>query len=332
MLLEQMDATRMLRWCLSRNTPVLIYLTLIGVYFALVDAFTLANGGGLAPTTFLLLLLLCALVILLLRTRLRDVVPLVLIFYGWQLLRPFSAAAGRGAAFVRHGEQVISLESKLFGGHIPTLALQHAWYTPGNLHWYDYAATFLYGFHFLLPVAFSLLLWFRDQALFRRFLVTLLVVSLASYVTYMIFPTTPPWMASEMRLLHPASIDSHVRLIRQAVFGSLSTGDFPSSLMNRSNDPDAIAAMPSLHAAYPTIALVTCAFHYRKLVPIALLYCLSLWLSIVYIGDHYVVDIVVGVVYATIGSFGVRILWGKYIQLRRSAALSEQPLGRLETE
>lgn len=64
--------------------------------------------------------------------------------------------------------------------------------------------------------------------------------------------------------------------------------------------------MPSLHAAWPTLVFLFCLFYWRPLAPFALLYCFGLWFSIVYIGDHYVIDALVGILYAVIAFFAVR--------------------------
>jgi membrane-associated phospholipid phosphatase len=67
--------------------------------------------------------------------------------------------------------------------------------------------------------------------------------------------------------------------------------------------PNAVAAMPSLHAAYPFFfALIIRKIWGNKWFYLSLIYPVSIWVGIVYLGEHYVVDVLAGIVYA-IGAF-----------------------------
>ena len=59
-------------------------------------------------------------------------------------------------------------------------------------------------------------------------------------------------------------------------------------------DVNPIAAMPSLHAALPTLCVLHAAnlFGWLALVPAA--YLLTVYVAIVYLGEHYFVDVVAG--------------------------------------
>ncbi len=226
----------------------------------------------------------------------RPWVPFLLILFGWQTLRGYTLEVIRGSAIPLHVTPMIALDRTLFGGHLPTLLLQRALYAPHQTHWYDAAATLLYECHFALPVLFALGLRFRDVSAQWRFLGTLVLLFFAGYATYLLYPAAPPWLASEWHYIQP-----HVYLIRDAVLGHVRVGgvqDFPS-LVNSAN-PDLTASMPSLHAAYPTLVLWFCLRYWKRLVPLAIVYCASLWFTIVYIGDHYVIDVLVGATYATL--------------------------------
>jgi uncharacterized protein (TIGR03382 family) len=85
----------------------------------------------------------------------------------------------------------------------------------------------------------------------------------------------------------------------------------------RYGNPNVVAAMPSLHAAYPTLIFIFSLHYWRRVAPLALLYCFCLWFSIVYLGDHYVVDIIAGIVYALATLLGLEALG--WLQRRRGA-------------
>jgi len=60
------------------------------------------------------------------------------------------------------------------------------------------------------------------------------------------------------------------------------------------------AAFPSLHSAFPwIIALFAIKAWKKKALPI-LIFPFMVWFSAVYLGEHYVIDVVGGVLYATL--------------------------------
>ncbi len=99
-----------------------------------------------------------------------------------------------------------------------------------------------------------------------------------------------------------------VHLLKTEIAGQMEFGgSFSTWIFNKGN-PNRIAAMPSLHAAYPTLVFLFTLAHWRRLAPFMLLYCLGLWFSIVYMGEHYVIDAIAGVVYAIVSFFAVRVV------------------------
>ncbi len=293
-----------------RGIPTRVYLIGMVIYLVAISAYQLWNRGFVGPDTILPFMLLAAIVIGQARTFLRDWIPFIIIFFAWQLLRGYADQAANGAGFPIHDTDLIAAERLLFGGQIPTVVLQNALYVPGQIQWYDVMATTFYGFHFVLPLLFAYLLWIRDRDLYWRFVYALMAVSFAAFFTYVVFPAVPPWLAGEQKLIRDGNRIVQVHLIRDAVVDQFRVGGgIPSYLLRRSN-PNPIAAMPSLHAAYPTLVLLFGLFNWRPVAPVALLYCLGLWFSVVYIGDHYVVDVLAGVVYAVVVFFGTRAVLG----------------------
>jgi membrane-associated phospholipid phosphatase len=68
--------------------------------------------------------------------------------------------------------------------------------------------------------------------------------------------------------------------------------------------PNQYAAMPSLHAAYPLLgALFALRLWGRRAWP-TLAYTACVWLSIVYLGEHYIVDIIGAVIFVFAAFFG----------------------------
>jgi membrane-associated phospholipid phosphatase len=79
-------------------------------------------------------------------------------------------------------------------------------------------------------------------------------------------------------------------------------------------DGNPYAAIPSLHAGYSVLVflfLLTLAWNtrWRWLAMLGVLYPLAQSFAVVYTGNHYVVDLLIGAVYAAAVLFGVWWLW-----------------------
>ncbi len=66
-----------------------------------------------------------------------------------------------------------------------------------------------------------------------------------------------------------------------------------------------VAAIPSLHAAYPVMIFLFSLFLKRKwLITLTGIYMLSVWYAVVYLGEHYLIDVIIGALYALV-SFAI---------------------------
>jgi membrane-associated phospholipid phosphatase len=194
-----------------------------------------------------------------------------------------------------HHTAALEAERRLFFGTVPTVSLQNRLTIPKHFRWYDYAATALHWSHFVMPITILFILWLRYPALFRRYLIAFIVVTTIVLDIYFIFPSAPPWMAArEGYLPHLARpmVDVATQLNRN-LFGSVYAS------IGASND---VAAMPSLHASYPFLAFVMFWPVSRKLGLLGLLYFVCMSCALVYLGEHYVVDIIAGTLCVLIGT------------------------------
>jgi len=198
-----------------------------------------------------------------------------------------------GTWLMPHVIPQVRIDEWLFGGTAPTVTLQHALYTPGVAHVWDYAAFAVYMTHFVVPFAVAALLWKFSHDRFRRFATLFVLLTFAALVTYTLYPAVPPWLASQNGYLQPTAkiIDemwTHIGVSNGSnVFSA--TGHFANP----------VAAMPSLHSAYPMlIVLFFWPMVRRRYRPLLLLYPLAMGLTLVYTGEHYVVDVLIGWLYA----------------------------------
>jgi PAP2 superfamily len=164
---------------------------------------------------------------------LRDWVPFVALFLGYEAVRGIAPKAG----FPRHYGFVIRLDKVMFGGVVPSQWLQaHL----GSLRWLAIACTVVYFCHFVIPVGVGMVLWLVDRVQFLRYTVALLAMSFAGFVVFLILPVAPPWLAGRHHLL-------------TGVHSLIALPGAVSPIYNQL-DPDVAAAFPSLHAAYPLLA------------------------------------------------------------------------------
>jgi membrane-associated phospholipid phosphatase len=216
--------------------------------------------------------------------------PFIAVLFVYDRLRGIAD----GLAFPARELPQIRIENSLFGTPAPTVWLQsHLWHGGGDLHWWDYAAWFVYLTHFFATLVVAAVLWTWAHDRFARFATMVCVLALTGFATYVLYPAVPPWMAAQQGNLGEAnrSIAIIWRHVPIAHFGSL----FEKGQRYANN----VAAMPSLHAAY---ALLVALYLWRLVPrwsrPLLALYPPAMAFALVYTGEHYVVDCIAGWVYA----------------------------------
>jgi len=97
----------------------------------------------------------------------------------------------------------IRIDRALFGDPIPTVRLQAALNTAGQLAWFDYLLWAVYMTHYFATLLIAAVLWRFAYQRFREFRRMVLTLATFGFVTYVLFPAVPPWMASQMHQLDP---------------------------------------------------------------------------------------------------------------------------------
>lgn len=229
-----------------------------------------------------LILILIAFALGRLSSFIRDWMPAVLLLFSYEYLHGY---ADKMLGNV-HSTDIIRLEEKLFGSPVITVKLQHLLYTPGAPHWYDYASALIYYAHSFVVFFVAFGLWFYSREKFRVWVRLFVYLSFAGFITYVLFPAMPPWMASQNHLIPP------LHKIIDEVMPDGTVGVVSSMTSNL------VAAMPSLHAAFPTLGFLFMFRYFRKWASLYGLYCLSVYFVILYLGEHYIVDALAGIFYA----------------------------------
>ncbi len=210
-----------------------------------------------------------------------------------------------------------NIDRVLFLGTDPNAWLQRTFYSAQHVRWYDVAASLLYFSHFVVPFVVIVVLWVRDHREWVRFMRRFATVLLIACVSFVVLPTAPPWMAADGALARPAG-RGWVYLGLRTVASTWETG------RDWTND---VAAMPSLHAAYSLFVVAFFLPRIRRtwVKAVLLAYPLAMGIALVYLAEHYVVDVLAG--WAVVGvSF---LVWNR-IERRsrqRRAARSRAALG-----
>jgi hypothetical protein len=253
----------------------------------------------------------------------RDWLPLYAVLAVYALLRGYASHVLWGP-FVR---PQVAFDTFIGGGQPPTVTLQRWLFRANDIRPWDYLAWLTYMSHFFTSFIVAGVLWKRDHARFRRFITLWVGLTFLGYLTYLLYPAMPPWLASNTG--HIAGITRIIPVMwnHVGVHGA-------SALFTGGNKFDNnIAAMPSLHAAYPMLLLLF--FWRRARTPLRVLlvsYVLAMAFTLVYTGEHFVIDEFVGWTYAIVTFVvGNRLFdaWTRWRNSRRQA--KDAPETPLET-
>ena len=219
-----------------------------------------------------------------------DWLPFMLVLFVYDRLRGYADGA------LVHSREVpqIKIEAALFGKPIPTVWLQsHLWHGTADIRWWDYAVWFVYLTHFVATLLVAAILWTWAHEHFARFATMVCALAFAAFATYVLFPAVPPWLAAQ----HGAVGPSH-RIVK-LVWPHVPIAHYGSLFEKGQHYANNVAAMPSLHAGY---ALLLALFLWRLMPrwsrPLLALYPPAMAFSLVYAGEHYVVDCIAGWAYA----------------------------------
>lgn len=258
------------------------------VYLLIVSLFLIWHGTWFSPDQFFAAAILITLILGRSKQFIKDwSVPVVLLL-SYDYLRGLVPKLTQDANIY----PMIHFDKAIFGS-LPTITLQNKLFTEGLVNWYDYLGTVLYMSHFFTPLLIGFIFWVRDKKFFNQFFLALLLLSYAAFITYIIFPAMPPWMASQKGLI------PEVNKVMDQVFANFPAPiDLPS--VYKFVGANLVAAVPSLHAAYPLLILFFLVRKYQVRGLLILPYVFGIWFSIVYFGEHYVFDIVIGALYSII--------------------------------
>jgi membrane-associated phospholipid phosphatase len=190
---------------------------------------------------------------------------------------------------------VRNIDRVMFFGADPSVWLQERLNISSDLAWYEYPLAVTYMTHFILPMGTAVLLWWVSREQWVRYVRRLSILFFLAVATYVVLPVAPPWMIAKEGLIGP------IKRITARGWSDMGLHTVSKLFERGSAIANPVAAMPSLHAA---CALLVVVFFWSKMrfwmKPIALVLPTAMSFCLVYFGEHYVADIIIGFAYVWI--------------------------------
>jgi len=219
-----------------------------------------------------------------------DWLPLALLF----VVYDYSRSLSRWLGSPTHSALQIRFDELLFGKPLLTVRLQHWLGQTKVVRWWEYPMFGVYLTHFFLALAIAAVLWRFAYPRFRQFRLRLVALYTVGFATYVLYPSDPPWLVANR--LH--ALPTIYRTVFE-VWGGVGLHAAGSIVEHGNELGNQVAAVPSMHAA---TSLLICLFFWRAAQPwlrvLMASYVLAMAVTLVYSGEHYVFDVVVGWIYA----------------------------------
>ena len=274
----------------GHNTSARVRQLGLVAYFVVFFWSIFANGIPVDRIAVLLWMLAAFLIASIGRTRVeatqmvRDWLVLVAVYMAYDYSRGTADQWGIGVNYTL----LRDIDRFLFFGNDPGVWMQKTFLRP-DVRWYDVGGAIVYMMHFVLPVVPLAFLRVRQRtewlSYVRRFSLTLgIAVSV-----FIMFPAAPPWMAAERGYFPP------IQRITGRGWWELNLKTVSRTLDRGAAVLNAVAAMPSLHAGLSLLAVMWFTRNTRTWVRIASLsYPIAMSAALVYFGEHYVIDCLIG--------------------------------------
>jgi hypothetical protein len=278
----------------------------------------------------------------------RDWLPFALVLALYDLSR--GAATLLGAPTLWRFQP--NADRWLFFGTVPTVWLQERIKMPLP-PWWEVIISSIYMSFFVLPYLIAGALWLRNRTDWAAFVRRFVALSFAAVVVYVVLPAAPPWAAARctpadiaggpssppcmyrgaagladgglLGAMHTsrAGANQFIERISTRGWGTLHLQSAGLLVDSGQASVNLVAAIPSLHAALTAMISI---FLWRRVRrgwrPLLVAYPLAMAFVLVYSGEHFVVDILLGWALAAIVSlaFGLLDSWWS----RRRAAKSSR--------
>lgn len=210
-------------------------------------------------------------------------------------------------------QYVVDLDRTLFLGTVPTVWLQNRFYEFGQMSFFDSAMVSVHLSYFVIPYALAVGLAFWSRKHFSLYAAGILGTYWIGLLIYFLIPTSPPWLAS---------INGHLPEVTRIV-EVMGTGVSPEAYQEgyRVAGANDVAAMPSLHFGITALIMLAHWNFPWVIRGVFVVYTFLMGLALVYLAEHYVIDLLVGFAVALLAWWLANEWYRRWIE----PAESEQP-------
>jgi hypothetical protein len=272
---------------IKKNEKILIISSILYIFG--LSIYMISHRSWFSPDQFFVFALFGSFIVGRARLFIFDWIPFLLFFFGYEFLRGIVPHINNNV----HILPMIKFDTLLFG-MVPTIKFQALFYNPAKLQWYDYFLVVCYISYFVVPMLVGYFLWIKDRKFFKEYSLGIVFLAYSCFFTFIVFPAMPPWMAASKGYLPP--IEEVTGVVMSHFLPSHIS--FPTIYSIVATDP--VAAVPSLHAAMPLLIMLFIIKKYKKAGLLLLPYVLGTWFAVIYLGEHYFTDVVLGILYAAL--------------------------------
>jgi membrane-associated phospholipid phosphatase len=227
-------------------------------------------------------------------SALKDWLPFVTVFISYEIMYSF---VGTISLYNLHSGPR-NFDIQIFG-QLPSLILQQNFSFPVL----DYLGAVFYGIYFFVPTIFAFIIWKKSPKNYWKYIVAFGVLTYAALITYLFYPVAPPWYQ-----FNSAFTSSYTGPIVQRVLTTSVDVNLGIPVYRTLFDflgGNLFAAFPSMHSAMPWLVFLFAFKIWKwKSLPVAII-PFGTWFSAVYLGEHYIVDVLGGIAYASIAFIAV---------------------------
>lgn len=192
-------------------------------------------------------------------------------------------------------DYVVISDRLLFFGTDPVVWLQRRFFDPPGLTWLDWVAVQVHWSFFVAPHLAAVVIFLRRRHQFPAYALLVLGTMYLGLLVFFVIPTEPPWFAARTGDV------AHVVRIMDFVGGRANESAY-NALSTSLGEPNSVAAMPSIHMGVTFAMYLWTRDHYRRLSPYVLGYTAIMGVALVYLAEHWVLDLLAGVACAWVGN------------------------------
>ena len=218
--------------------------------------------------------------------------------FAYTLLRSFADETGVPVQTA----YVIQFDRVLFFGNDVVPSLQQKLFSPSHVSLLDWAAVVVHWSFFVAPHALAVAIFLFRRHLFPGYALLVVGTMYAGLAFFFLIPTAPPWLAAQ-------SGDLPYMFRVMDFVGGQANSDTYASLYESLGEPNAVAAMPSIHFGVTFAMYLWARSRFPRFAYVLLAYSFVMGVSLLYLAEHYAFDLVVGLVCAVV----VHWLAGRYI-------------------